>query len=213
LLKLGFTAEAQGRRGVLVKKSSFSASLRLRGKRCVANTRMHAQGGFTYVMVLAAVVVVGILADAAVTLSSRVTRAEREAELLFRGQAYQRAIQSYYMSGPSTKTYPRNLEDLVKDPRFPNKRHLRALYPDPMSTSGKGEWFLIRATDGGISGVASASTEEPFKKTNFPKGLEKFDQAKSYTDWVFEYVPIQMRINPTNPMAAPPVTPPAPNRF
>ena len=161
-------------------------------------------------MVLAAVVVVGILADAAVALSSRVAQADREAELLFRGQAYQRAIQSYYTSGQSTKTYPRNIEDMVKDPRFPNMRHLRALYPDPMSKAGKGEWLLVRAADGGISGVASASKEEPFKKTNFPKGLEKFDQAKSYTDWVFEYVPIQMR---TNPVVAPRVTPPAPGRF
>lgn len=156
-------------------------------------------------MVLAAVVVVGILADGAVALSSRVSRSDREAELLFRGQAYQRAIQSYYVSGPSTKIYPRNLDDLVKDPRFPNKRHLRALYPDPMAIGGKGEWFLVRAADGGISGVASASKEEPFKKTNFPKGLEKFDQAKSYTDWVFAYVPIQARTNPQ--------TPPAPSRF
>jgi len=147
-------------------------------------------------MVLAAVVVVGILADGAVALSSRITRADREAELLFRGQAYQRAIQSYYTSGQSTKTYPRNLDDLVKDPRFPNKRHIRARYSDPMAAGGKGEWLLMRATDGGISGVASASKEEPFKKTNFPKGLEKFDQATSYVDWVFEYVPIQLRVNP-----------------
>ena len=155
-------------------------------------------------MVLAAVVVVGILADAAVGLSSHVARANREAELLFRGQAYQRAIQNYYMAGQSTKAYPRRLDDLAKDPRFPNRRYIRALYPDPMANGGKGEWLLIRAADGGISGVASTSTEEPFKKTNFPKGLEKFYQAKSYTDWVFEYVPIQLR---TNPVQTSPVTP------
>ncbi len=168
---------------------------RLKIKTLIVGKAANNQQGFTYIMVLAAVVVVGILADAAVALNSRMVRADREMELLFRGQAYQRAIQSYYLSGQSTKSYPRHLEDLVKDPRFANKRHLRALYPDPMLQTGKDEWLLVRATDGGISGVASASKEEPFKKTNFPKGLEKFDQAKSYADWVFEYAPAQVRTN------------------
>lgn len=138
-------------------------------------------------MVLAAVVIVGILADAAVALSSRMTRADREAELLFRGQAYRNAIKSYYEAGNPVKAYPRALEGLLKDPRFPNKHHLRTLYADPLGQD-KG-WVLIRAPDGGIAGVASASKEEPLKKANFPKGLEKFEAAQSYSDWVFEYVP------------------------
>lgn len=146
--------------------------------------------GFTYVMVLAAVVVVGILADAAVALSSRMAQADREAELLFRGQAYQRAIRSYYEAGNPVKKYPRNFEDLLKDPRFPNKQHLRALYRDPMAKDDNGKWLLVRAADGGIAGVASSSKEEPLKRANFPKGLEKFEAALSYSDWVFEYTPL-----------------------
>ncbi len=146
------------------------------------------QRGFTYIMVLAAVVVVGILADAAVAMSSRMVQADREAELLFRGQAYRHAIQSYYLAGNPVKTYPRALEDLLKDPRFVSKHHLRTLYADPLG-QGK-DWVLVRAPDGGIAGVTSASKAEPLKKANFPQGLEKFEAAQSYSDWVFEYNPL-----------------------
>ena len=70
---------------------------------------------------------------------ARIVQADREAELLFRGQAYRRAIESYYRANG---VYPRALEDLLKDPRFPSKRHIRSLYPDPM---GKGQaWLLLR---------------------------------------------------------------------
>jgi hypothetical protein len=55
---------------------------------------------------------------------------------------------------------------------------------------------------GGISGVASASAEEPLKQANFPLGLEKLTGAKSYSDWVFEYVPLPAA--PAKPGAVPP---------
>lgn len=142
-------------------------------------------------MVLAAVVIVGVVVEAARVTTWRVLRADREAELLFRGQAYRKAIQSYYQSNGA---FPRSLEDLLKDPRTASRRHIRALYPDPMAKDEKQEWRLVR-NGGGISGVASASTEEPLKQANFPLGLEKLTGAKSYSEWVFEYVP--------QPVAAP----------
>src|SRR3989338_2666836 len=150
-------------------------------------SRRGRESGFTYIMVLVAVVVVGILAEAATLLTSRMTQADREQELLFRGQAYKNAVESYYRAGGS---YPRTLDDLLKDPRTPGvRRHIRSLYPDPFARSDKKEWTLIRAADGGITGVASISTEEPLKKANFPKGLEKFEGTQSYADWKFEYTP------------------------
>lgn len=164
------------------------------------------QRGFTYAMVLVAVVVLAIFAEVATTTTMRAVQTEREAELLFRGQAYMRAVQSYYEAGTAIKVFPRSLEDLVKDPRFAQKHHLRALYADPMAprkdnaapdqkATGAEDWRLIRAADGGISGVASRSTAVPLRSANFPKGLEKFESAKSYADWVFEYKP---------PLTAPP---------
>lgn len=167
-----------------------------------AGKRRSNQRGFTYVMVLVAVIVLGILMEVATIHTSRAQQAEREAELLYRGMAYRNAIKSYYEIGKPVKTYPKSLEDLVKDPRSAHKRHLRALYPDPMSKD-KGEWLLIRAVDGGINAVASASKDAPIKTANFPAGLEKLEGAKSYADWIFEYVPSQAQGLSKPPAALP----------
>jgi type II secretory pathway pseudopilin PulG len=147
---------------------------------------MRSEGGFTYVMVLAAVVVVGIVVQAANETTWRLMRVDREAELLFRGTAYRNAIRSFHQTNG---VFPRSLEDLVKDPKSVGRRHIRELYRDPTSKDEKGEWRLIRAIDGGIAGVASASADEPLKKANFPPQLLKFTGAKSYSEWMFEYVP------------------------
>ena len=170
----------------------------------IAGKRPNKQHGYTYVLALAAVLIVAIFAEAASVLTSRTVQAGKETELIFRGLAYQNAIKNYHRSGG---TFPRNLEDLLKDPRSPNRHHIRALYPDPMAKEGQ-EWLLIRSADGGIAGVASQSKQEPFKKTNFPKGLEKFENVASYSEWVFEYTPLPA---PTavpvvsSPVAQPPV--------
>ena len=153
-----------------------------------AGNQINKQRGFTYVLVLVAVIVSGILVETASEPLTRRMLAEREQELLFRGQAYQKAIRNYYLA---TQRYPRTLKDLVKDSGFAHRVYLRALYPDPMATTGKGEWTVLRAADGGIAGVASRSTAEPMKRANFPDGLAHFTTATSYADWVFEYLPKQ----------------------
>lgn len=175
-------------------------------KTLIVGKRRSNQGGFTYLMMLAAVVVLGLVVGAATTVTTRVMQADREAELIFRGIAYRDAIKSYYEAGRTAGrpvTYPRTLEELRSDPRFPNKKHIRALYRDPFSDS-KGEWVLVRTLDGGIGGVASKSSAEPLKKANFPKELEKFQNAGAYTDWVFEYVPPKIAIQPQTSPAQPP---------
>lgn len=152
-------------------------------------------------MVLAAIVIVGIVVEVAQVSTWRVVRADREAELLFRGLAYRNAIRSFHQANGA---FPRSLEDLLKDPRSASgRRHIRALYRDPMSQDKKQEWRLIRAIDGGIAGVSSASREEPLKQVNFPKELEKFTGANAYAEWLFEYVP------PPAPPPKPGVAPPA----
>ncbi len=151
-----------------------------------AGKRQSRQRGFTYILVLVAVVVLGIAAETASVPASHRAVAEREQELLFRGQAYRNAIRDYYAAA---RHYPRSLNDLVKDPASAHRRYLRARYPDPMSPDGKGEWKLIRAADGGISGVASQSMDAPMKQANFPSGFEYFADAKGYAEWVFEYSP------------------------
>lgn len=141
-------------------------------------------------MVLAAVVIVGIVAEAGRLTTWRLQQADREAELLFRGDAYRRAIESYVFAHG---VYPRSLDSLLKDPKSPARRHIRALYADPMAVgetpAGAPSWTLLRATDGGIAGVASASRQVPLKQANFPVGFDQFAGANSYAEWIFEFVP------------------------
>ena len=133
------------------------------------------------------VVVLGVTVQTAALRSSALVRADREAELLFRGLAYVQAIRSYYLEGVPNR-FPRNLADLLKDPRFLRVRHIRALYTDPIR-GGDGGWLLIPAADGGIAGVTSASESTPTKQANFPLELEHFEGAQSYRDWTFEFLP------------------------
>ena len=171
------------------------------------------QRGFSYAVVLVAIVIVAVLAETAYLATARVLHADREAELLFRGQAYRRAIQSYYDAGNPTKTFPPALEHLLNDPRTPGRHHLRTLYRDPFTKDEKNSWRLVRASDGGIAGVSSSSTEEPLKQANFPKDLEKFAGAKNYAEWIFEYRPPTpavppLPLRPTVPASPPPAAPP-----
>ncbi len=148
-----------------------------------AGIHSKSQRGFTYLMVLAALIVVGILAESAVQLNSRLVRAEQEQELLFRGLAYRNAIASYYYAKPARR-YPRSLDVLVKDPRFLHKRHLRQRYTDPIS---KEEWSILKNDRGGITGVASRSQATPLKQANFPSELAHFAGAEQYREWIFEF--------------------------
>ncbi len=138
-------------------------------------------------MVIAAAAVLAILAAAVSELVSYEVRHDKEMELLFRGGAYARAIGAYYRAGPAGKahTYPRQLEDLLFDPRFPRKRYLRALYPEPFGAG----WALVRSADSGITGLASQCQEKPQKQDNFPPEFQNFTGTAHYSDWIFLYQP------------------------
>jgi hypothetical protein len=131
-----------------------------------------------------------------------------EAELLFVGNQYRRAIQRYYLTGPQ-RQYPRSLEDLLKDPRQPaTVRYLRKLYPDPITGN---EWVLIKAPDGGILGVHSASEEKPFKTGNFKLRDRSFDGVEKYSDWKFVHTaPTQPAKPGAKPQAPLPTAPALP---
>jgi type II secretory pathway pseudopilin PulG len=146
-----------------------------------------------------AIVVLGIGADVALVSTWRVVRADREAELLFRGRAYRRAIESYHRTHGE---YPRSLEALTLASSATHRRHLRRLYDDPVAPGR--DWRLVHAAGGGISGVASTSTDAPLKTADFTKEFESFSGAKSYSEWIFDYAP-----PPTSAPKAPPPSPAA----
>jgi type II secretory pathway pseudopilin PulG len=154
--------------------------------------------GFTYLTVLVVVAVLGgglaLVGEVWHTVAMR----EREAELLYVGDQYRRAIGRYYLNGP--RQYPRALEDLLKDPRRPGtERYLRRLYPDPIT--GK-EWGLLKAPDGGILGIHSQSSDAPLKNAGFRVRDQAFEGALKYSDWQFVYAPSPARPTP-RPTPAP----------
>ncbi|MDP4300550.1 type II secretion system protein [Leptothrix discophora] len=109
---------------------------------------------------------------------------DAEAELLWVGQQYRAAIESYYNATPGgVKKLPVKVEELLEDKRFPtSRRHLRQAYGDPLKP-GEPIKLILRAEQ--IVGVRSAATGLPFRRTGFPAGLEKFAEAESYADWQF----------------------------
>ena len=145
--------------------------------------------GFTYIGLLLLIAITGFgLSVAGISWRYQV-RSEKEQELLFVGEQFRSAINSYYASTPDAKkVYPLSLKDLLLDNRVPNiKRHLRKIYPDPIT--GKAEWGLLKQ-QGRIVGVYSLSTLAPFKHKGFNVADGEFVDAKSYKDWMFASVKV-----------------------
>jgi type II secretory pathway pseudopilin PulG len=156
--------------------------------------------GFTYLTILFVVAIMGAgLALVGEVWHTAAVR-EREAELLYVGNQYRKAIERYYLSGP--RQYPRSLSDLLKDPRKPGtERYLRQLYVDPLTA--KSEWANVQAPDGGIMGVHSLSSDKPLKTARFHIRDKGFEGAASYSDWKFVYVPVTAQKPAQQPLQQP----------
>ena len=145
------------------------------------------QRGFTYIGLLLAVAVMGLMLTIAAQVWSTTEQRERETQLLFVGDAYRLAIGAYFAGG---HRFPETLQDLLVDERTPVPRHyLRRLYPDPMT--GKADWTLVLTADGqGIMGVASSSEgARRMKRRNFTYQDRAFTDADCVCLWQFIYSP------------------------
>lgn len=147
------------------------------------------EGGYTLLALLLVVAVIGLGLAGVGELWSRTAQRERERELLFVGNQIRDAIAQYYLRTPgAAKRYPRRLEDLLQDDRYPVViRHLRRLYVDPMT--GSREWGVIEAPGGGIMGVHSLSGAAPLKRAGFLPENKGFEAAEHYTQWHFLFNP------------------------
>ena len=146
------------------------------------------QEGFTYLGMLVIVALMGFGLAAFGELYSHAAQREKERELLFVGNQFRDAIASYYNKSPGAKVYPKKLEDLVEDKRFPMpQHHLRRVYRDPMT--GAFDWALVDSPEGGFMGVHSLSEETPIKSDNFSAKAAAFADAENYTKWTFTYSP------------------------
>jgi type II secretory pathway pseudopilin PulG len=141
--------------------------------------------GFTYLGLLFAIVFITLTLALAGQLWSTLDRRSRERQLLFVGSQFRTALANYYAGAPpgTRRQFPANLDDLLRDKRFPDtRRYLRKIFQDPMT--GTSEWGLVRSASGEILGVYSKAPGVPLKLSNFAQGLQ-FDGAKSYAEWIF----------------------------
>ena len=146
------------------------------------------QRGFTYVGLLLLVAITGAGLAGAASLWTIESRRAKEAQLLFAGEQFTRAIAAFRERTPAgqMQRFPQRLDELLDDKRWPTtRRHLRQVFVDPMT--GTREWGLVRGAGNGITGVYSLGAGAPLKQAGFPEGMEAFAGASSYQDWRFVY--------------------------
>ena len=141
--------------------------------------------GFSYLMVMIAITLMGLAMTAAVRQWKTMVQRELEADLLAKGIEIQTALAHYSANAKAGRVlpgevYPQTLADLTRPP----KPLLRKVYLDPV---GRGEWELLRSPTGGIMGVRSKSKRKPIKQGNFPLAVRHFEGKPTHYDWVFQY--------------------------
>jgi type II secretory pathway pseudopilin PulG len=152
------------------------------------------QRGVIYLALMILIATLGAGLAATATVWHQVQQRAREQELLFIGQQYLRAIQQYYEAAAGGNRYPPSLEALLLDERTPSiRRYLRRPYRDPLGNTL--EWGLVQAPQGGIMGIYSMAPGEPIKKANFPAVLNWEKDLRTYAEWKFVYLPVQVPQN------------------
>lgn len=154
------------------------------------------QTGFAYMALLVVIFSSLLVLTKAMPDIYQMAKREREAQLFFVGQQYQRAIEHFYENRfVAIKRYPRTFEELLADNRSPKvQRYLRKLYPDPITQTNN--WGLILNEEDQIMGVYSLSNGQVLKK-QFAGGrvtISNVAGAEQYSDLKFVYVP-SYRIN------------------
>lgn len=120
------------------------------GPASTESSRLCAERGYAMAGLLVAIGVMGILMSAALPVWRTYVQREKEAELLFRGEQYVRAIDLYQRRFPGA--YPTDLEALVEG------RFLRRLYLDPMT----GEPFRVLTQGSAATALGEASVSAGF---------------------------------------------------
>lgn len=166
--------------------------------------------GFSYVMLMIAIVLMGVAMSVAARQWKTMVQRELEADLLAKGIEIQNALALYSTTMKAGRVmpgeiYPQTLADLTRLP----KPFLRKVYLDPI---GHGEWDLVRAPTGGVMGVRSKSKGKPIKQRDFPLAVRHFEGRPTYADWIFQYPNPSLggSVLPTTPPPAPGAAPSSP---
>jgi type II secretory pathway pseudopilin PulG len=167
----------------------------------LSNRPRSPEAGFMMAALLVMMAVMAIMMTAMLPAYRTLAQREKEAELVFRGEQYARAVALFQRKFASA--YPPSIDVLVE------QKFLRKKYKDPITnddfqvvmagqdTTQKppprgGGPNVIRA---GVAGVMSKSTETAFRVYN---GRTK------YNEWVFVAVQATNKPNPPPPPPPPP---------
>ena len=113
------------------------------------------QRGFTFILAIICVVIIGIAATSAITLWSTTSKREKETEMIYRLDKVRTALKSFKAK---YNRYPSHLEELLV-----NKYVRNSYLTDPITSK---EWTPVYATlsEGyGIKDIHSASEEIAIK--------------------------------------------------
>ena len=143
---------------------------------------MHKQQGFSYIGLLLMISISGVALAGIGQVWHTQNKRNKELELLFIGQQFSNAIESYAKASNGATQYPVTLSQLLNDKRLPTtKKHLRKIYLDPMTNTIN--WGLVKE-QGRIIGVYSQSQQTPLKRI-FSEQFSTFNKAKTYSEWIF----------------------------
>lgn len=157
-------------------------------RQTIARDARHAQRGMLVIGVLALIALSALTAVQAGPRWIDARQRANEEELLFVGEQYRLAIESYWRETPNAiHKMPTSIDDLILDKRFPfPKRHLRKEFRDPLAP----EQGLAEIRDGGaLIGVYSKAEGTPYRQAGLTGVQKSFNGAQRYADWKFSYVP------------------------
>jgi len=132
-------------------------------RRCITR-----EAGFAYLMALFAVLLMAAASLVALTNLQSQGRRQKEAETIWRGEQYERAIKSFFRK---TGHYPHDVDELQKG--LPGIHFLRyAAYKDPMNKQD-GAWrFIYLNAAGQIIGSVKYATLQQMALLDQPGGLQ-----------------------------------------
>lgn len=123
------------------------------------------QDGYAMAALLVSLNIMAVLLIVAMPVWKTAVKREREAELVWRGQQYVRAIQLFQRK--YANAYPPNLDILV------NERFLRKKYRDPMTKDGEFQ-LVYAASEGGAPGAPRGTAPQQGQpgRPSPPTGLD-----------------------------------------
>ena len=120
------------------------------------------EAGFTFVALMVAVVLMNIALGVAMTSWITIDRRSDEAEAIWRGQQYMRALECFQVN--TGGALPRQLEELVES------NCIRRLWGDPLVR--KGRWVVLRTAD--LFRIQQEALEQQKEKSDESNGGSPF---------------------------------------